>query len=87
MDDITKSIYAVQLSENPLLTDALDYFEQEITAQWKQEKNAEEREKLWRMLYSHRAFKQYITMTISGGKIAAQQIAHKTFLQKVRSFR
>ena len=87
MDDITKSIYAVQLSENPLLTDALDYFEQEITAQWKQEKNAEEREKLWRMLYSHRAFKQYLTVTVAGGKIAAQQIAHKTFLQKVRSFR
>ena len=87
MDDITKSIYAVQLSENPLLTDALDYFEREITEQWKQAKTEEEREKLWRMLYSHRAFKQYLTVTIAGGKIAEQQIAHKTFLQKVRSFR
>lgn len=58
--------------ENPVLIEALEHYEQEITSQWKQSplRDVDGRERLRLMLAAHEHFKTYLHSTLESGKLA-----------------
>lgn len=63
---------AREVLENPLMAEALDHYEAEITSQWKASplRDVEGRERLRLMLAAHEHFQTYLTNTMAAGKLA-----------------
>lgn len=63
---------AAELLDNPILSEALQAYETEITEAWKNSplRDAEGREKLRQMLEAHRKFTTFLVNTMESGKLA-----------------
>lgn len=86
MDELSRAQYAKEALENPLISEALTTYEQDITELWKQSrtKDADAREKLWMMLQAAHHFRSYLQATIDSGKITAAKLKQETLWQKLR---
>lgn len=86
MDELSLARYAKEALENPLIKEAVETYEQDITELWKQSrtKDADAREKLWMMLQAAQHFRSYLQATIDSGKITAAKLEQETLWQKIR---
>jgi len=84
--EVQRGADAQALLDNPLLSEALAAFEQEITDQWKKSplRDVEGREKLRLMLEASAKFSAYLLTTANTGKLAVESIRQKrTVAQRV----
>lgn len=84
--EVQRGADAQALLDNPLLSEALAAFEQEITDQWKKSplRDVEGREKLRLMLEASAKFSAYLLTTANTGKLAVATIQQKrTVAQRV----
>lgn len=74
--EIDRERQARELLEHPLLAEALDTYEREITETWKTSplRDAEGREKLHQMLTAATRFRAFLTQTIQTGQMARIQL-------------
>lgn len=81
-EQLARASQAQQLRENPLLTEAITSWTNELTQVWQnsQLKDAEGREKLYLMLSASKQFQTYLQNTVDSGKIitAASQGLYST---------
>lgn len=87
---IRRSERARQLFEDPLLQEALNLIEKEVTEAWMgcPVRDVEARETLWRMAVTARKFRDVLKGTMESGKIAMKQLEEKkSLLQRVGNWR
>lgn len=68
---LNRAARAQELLDNPLLSEALDAWDKEITDAWKNSplRDAEGREKLRLMLEAAKKFKEHLTKTVETGQV------------------
>ena len=86
--EVQRGADAQALLDNPLLTEALEAFEKEITDQWKKSplRDVEGREKLRLMLEASAKFSAYIKAAADTGKLAVEQIRQKSAMDRARGW-
>lgn len=96
MSDITPTPAAVEIQrgelarqalENPIVVEALNAWEQEITTTWQNSplRDVDAREKLRLMLEAGRQFRQHLTRTLETGELRKAQTPKKPgVLQRLR---
>lgn len=86
-EQLTRAARARELLENPLLAEALDKWETEITEAWKKSNaNAQaDRESMFLMLKASHNFKTYLQTVLDGGKlIEARSVYAPTMWDKAK---
>lgn len=78
--ELQRADHAQQLRDNPLLTEALETFEMELTEAWTNspQRDAEGRERLFLMLSAAKKFRNFLSTTIQTGQMARSQIKEVT---------
>ena len=85
--EIARGQDAEALRDNPLLAEALDAWEMEITEAWKTSplRDAEGRERLRLMLEASRMFRRFVATTVDTGRLAEIQTQQqRTMMDRVR---
>ena len=82
---INQAARAQELLDNPLLSEALDAWDKEITDAWKNSplRDAEGREKLRLMLEAAKTFKAHLLKTVETGKIIRAR--QPSFAERLKS--
>jgi len=70
-DDLNRAAKAAELLAEPLLVEALDAIETEITTKWKSNANPDARESLWNLMQAQRLFKTALQKHITTGKLVS----------------
>ncbi len=83
--EVSRGAHARAALENPLILEALEAYEKEITEQWKNSplRDVEGREKLRLMLEAQKKFRQYLQTTMDSGKIAMEVIEQQSRLHRL----
>lgn len=86
MDELQRARHAKEALENPLVSEALTTYEEDITELWKHSKtkDVDAREKLWMMLQAAHHFRNYLQAAMDSGKIVQAQMEQQTLWQKLR---
>ncbi|KPF66113.1 hypothetical protein IP84_17010 [beta proteobacterium AAP99] len=84
LQDVNRGAHARAALENPLIVEALEAFEQEITNQWKNSplRDVEGREKLRMLLEAQNKFRQYLQSTMDNAAIAREVIEQQSALHR-----
>ena len=85
--EIARGQHAAEALDNPIVIEALDAWELEITEAWKSSplRDAEGRERLRLMLEAARTFRAYMARTLETGKLAEIQVQQaRTMADRVR---
>lgn len=74
------------LLQHPLITEALDRYEQELTQAWRNSKpkDAQGREELHRMLHAAAHFRAYLQAVTDNGKVVETRIRELTMWEKAQ---
>jgi len=72
--------------QHPLIAEALDHYEQELTQTWRNSKprDAQGREELHRMLLAAAHFRAYLQATLDNGKVVQARLRQQTLLEKAQ---
>lgn len=84
-EEVHRATLARQALENPIVSEALDTYEQRITELWKTSplRDVEGREKLRQQMEAAKAFRMFLETTLESGKVAAEQIRQRSKLQQL----
>lgn len=87
--ELSRAADAEAAANNPLIAEALEQWEQEITQAWKTSnlRDVEQRERLRLMLEAAQEFKSHLRRTIETGQLQKAQIERaRTRLERVTSW-
>jgi hypothetical protein len=85
-EQIARADSADALLQHPLIAEALDNYEKELTQAWRNSKpkDAQGREELHRMLLAAAHFRAYLTAVIDSGKVIRARVHQQTLMERAR---
>lgn len=83
---IERADTAHALLAHPIVAEALDHYEQELTQAWRNSKprDAQGREELHRMLRAAAHFRAYLQATVDNGKVVQARVRQQTLMEKAQ---
>lgn len=83
-EEARRGQYAQEARDNPLVSEALDTIEREITKSWANAPihNREMQQQLRQQLEASKMFRRFLEATIRQGKVATEEIRQRTLLQQ-----
>lgn len=85
-ETIARADDAEAILGNPLIAEALDSYEQELVAAWKNSKSGDAagRESIHRMLQAQAHFRAYLLQVVTTGKLVRAKVRPPTIMERAK---
>ena len=81
---LNRAAIAQDLLENPLIKEAYEQIESDITRSWRQASTLEEREEYWRALQANERHRAYFRSMVQNGQIEQKELEKLINMQEKR---